>query len=165
MNFRLVHNYLYNPLMPIKFDPGKFRPNQKTFSSPKGKKAVKKKSTNNLPVLMNLADSLVRAVLIKKHSINGASNCFTCGIKMEVKFLEVGHFVKRQYTALRWDLRNTHFQCIRCNHELDGNVIVYADKLDQRYGMGTAEGLIQESKKPFKLDRITMNEIIESLKD
>lgn len=136
-----------------------FNPQPKTFSK---KKAAKKKA-DNLPVLIQLADALVRSTLINTYSVNGIAECFTCGIKMQAKFLEVGHFVKRQHKAVRWNLKNCHLQCFYCNRDY-GNVVVYADKINKKYGAGTAESLIAESKKPFKLDRTHINQIIESLR-
>ena len=39
--------------------------------------------------------------------------------------------------ALRFDERNIHLQCIRCNHFLSGNVREYRDGLIRKVGLET----------------------------
>lgn len=40
--------------------------------------------------------------------------CVTCG-EARPQFLTCSHFYKRRHLNTRWDLRNCHCQCMRCN--------------------------------------------------
>jgi hypothetical protein len=58
---------------------------------------------------------------------------------------------------------NNHPQCDYCNGYLKGNREVYAKKLDEQYGEGTAEKLEALGRKTCKIDRQEMLELIEKL--
>lgn len=60
--------------------------------------------------------------------------CFTCGKKDDPKYMQNGHYVSRGKFATRWDERNCHCQCVRCNIFLGGNYPIYSEKLIKKYG-------------------------------
>ena len=77
--------------------------------------------------------------------------CFTCGMVMDPKKSQNGHFVPRQYLALRWDERNCNAQCYADNVLYNGQPSVYAIKLVEKYGTGILEELESKRKEIVKL--------------
>ena len=59
--------------------------------------------------------------------------------------MDAGHFRHRSLNTFFLEI-NVHCQCIYCNRFLHGNLGVYAVELDKKYGAGTAERLIKESR-------------------
>lgn len=67
--------------------------------------------------------------------------CYTCPRKDEPKNMQAGHFVPRQYLAVRYDEVNVHCQCYACNMLYHGQPSSYAYRLERDYGKGTVEML------------------------
>lgn len=67
--------------------------------------------------------------------------CYTCPKKAEPKFMQCGHFVPRQYLAVRYDEVNCHCQCYACNMLYNGQPSRFALNLERDYGIGTVERL------------------------
>lgn len=72
--------------------------------------------------------------------------CFTCQRVFPWKKVDAGHFRHRSLTTF-FSERNVHAQCTGCNRFNHGNLGVYAVRLDEVYGSGTAKALILESNK------------------
>jgi hypothetical protein len=45
----------------------------------------------------------------------GIVRCVTCGTLHHWKEITVGHYVSRARISVRWDIRNTAPQCVKCN--------------------------------------------------
>lgn len=69
--------------------------------------------------------------------------CITCG-KYGKK--DAGHFISRRFEATRFDEKNVHGQCIKCNRFEYGNQFEHGKAIDRLYGDGTADFLLQRSK-------------------
>ena len=69
------------------------------------------------------------------------AKCFTCGKIEDVKKMQCGHFIPRNRYNLRFNEKNAHAQCARCNEVEKGNLVVYMKRLDEVYGTGTAQEL------------------------
>lgn len=67
-------------------------------------------------------------------SKDGMATCITCGKLDGAYNMDCGHYISRRFIALRYDERNTHIQCIRCNRFEQGNIDVYTIKMMQMYG-------------------------------
>lgn len=80
----------------------------------------------------------VRLIDANQH---GVVKCFTCDNKFHWTDIENGHFIPRKNLATRHLLLNENPQCKNCNSFLKGNLEVYAIRLDDKYGAGTAEHL------------------------
>jgi hypothetical protein len=72
------------------------------------------------------------------------ANCCTCG-KYTTQF-DCGHFISRRFEATRYDEKNAHAQCLKCNRFENGNQFAHAQFIDEKYGKGTAESLMLKSK-------------------
>lgn len=87
--------------------------------------------------LIKKLDRLFSEIIRLERSENGLVKCFTCGKIMPIKKATVGHFIKRQFIATRYNEINCQIQCRRCNYFLQGNDVVFERKLRQIYGKET----------------------------
>ncbi len=78
--------------------------------------------------------------------------CFTCPKKDHWKNMQNGHFVPRQYLAVRYDEKNCNCQCYACNVLYGGQGATYAIRLAQKYGQETVEWLEAQRWVITKLD-------------
>ena len=78
--------------------------------------------------------------------------CYTCPKKGEIKEMQNGHFVPRQYLATRYDEVNCHCQCYACNMLYNGQPSRYAERLEIDYGIGTVARL---EKLRHRIDKLT----------
>ena len=88
--------------------------------------------------------------------------CITCG---EYRTLECGHFISRRFDSTRYDEKNAHGQCAKCNRFEYGNQFEHGTQIDLRYGKGTADLLLMKSKMLSKRTRIDYERIANFYKD
>lgn len=62
---------------------------------------------------------------------NMFASCYTCGTTKTWKQMQCGHFIRRQYLATRFDLRNLRVQCVGCNIYGDGKMVEFSAKLEK----------------------------------
>jgi 5-methylcytosine-specific restriction endonuclease McrA len=91
----------------------------------------------------------VFSIYIRKRD-NG--QCFTCPKQDDYKNMQNGHFVPRQYLAVRWDEKNCNCQCYACNMLYGGQGATYAIRLKQKYGQEIVEWLESQRWVTTKLD-------------
>ena len=91
--------------------------------------------------------------------------CFTCPKKDDPKNMQNGHFVPRQYLAVRYDERNCNCQCYACNMLYGGQGATYAIRLAQKYGQSVVEELESQRWVTTKLDVNWYKEKIELYKN
>jgi hypothetical protein len=60
--------------------------------------------------------------------------CITCGAVKPWKEMDCGHYIGRKHYATRFDERNCHAQCKRCNNWGEGEKPIYRRKLVEMYG-------------------------------
>lgn len=64
--------------------------------------------------------------------------CFTCGKQFDEyedkNKVDCGHMFSRSHKAIKYNLKNVHAQCIRCNRYLTGNLHEYIRRFKERYG-------------------------------
>jgi hypothetical protein len=68
-------------------------------------------------------------------------HCYTCPKKDDPKRMQCGHFVPRQYLAVRYSEINCHTQCYACNMFYNGQPSRFALNLERDYGRGIIEKL------------------------
>ena len=88
---------------------------------------------------------------------NGICTCFTCGFKGEWKRFDCGHGIGRQHWATRYNEKNNHAQCKRCNGFEGGRREVYKERMNQKYGANTWELMELASKKAKKLSQFEID--------
>lgn len=79
-------------------------------------------------------DKVFSEYIRKRDSINDIATCITCGYKEHWKNMDAGHFIPRQHMGTRWDERNVHAQCKRCNGFEGGQQYRYGQFLRLKYG-------------------------------
>lgn len=108
------------------------------------------------PVIKKLIKELdcVFSLYIRKRDHN---ICYTCGKQMDLKHSQNGHFVSRTYLTLRWNEKNCHCQCMRCNVFLHGNMAEYSQRLELDYGYGIIQELnrLKQEKTKFSAEKLT----------
>jgi hypothetical protein len=90
--------------------------------------------------------------------------CFTCGKKDHWKKLQAGHFQSRGKYSTRWDEQNVQVQCVKCNIFNQGEQYKFAQRLDEVYGEGTADGLVLKGNQIVKISNADIAERIEEIK-
>ncbi len=90
----------------------------------------------------------------------GFAKCPTCGEEKFWRQMDAGHFIPKGKAMVKYDERNVHAQCKRCNGPMKGRPYEYSLFIDAKYGEGTAKELFdmrdQERKfyRPEVLDMI-----------
>ncbi len=79
-------------------------------------------------------DKVFSVYIRTKYSKNGTVKCYTCPHTGEIKKMQNGHFVPRQYLATRWDEGNCRPQCFACNIYYGGQGAIFAENLMKEYG-------------------------------
>jgi len=80
------------------------------------------------------------------------AECVTCGLRKHWKELQAGHFIPQaQGNAVKYDLRNIHVQCYRCNINLGSNGPEYYPFMIKTYGQETIDELKRLSNTTIKL--------------
>jgi len=83
--------------------------------------------------------------------------CVTCGKYTDKK--DCGHFISRRFESTRFDEKNSHGQCQKCNRFEYGNQYEHSLKIDSMYGKGTSEELNIKSKMLCKRNKFDYEEI------
>ena len=75
-----------------------------------------------------------RYIRIRDADENGKCHCITCGHESEPKYIQCGHYGKRQHKGTRFSEKNCHAQCGACNKWEQGNDVIFRRKLVEMYG-------------------------------
>ena len=96
---------------------------------------------------------------------NGICTCITCGLKREWKQMDAGHGIPRQHWGTRYDERNNHAQCKRCNGFEGGSQEAYAKAVDKKYGAGTWDMLLIKKQKGKRLSSFEIEALTKHYKE
>lgn len=91
----------------------------------------------------------------------GFCNCITCGKKVHFSETDAGHFISRQHLITRYDERNVHAQCRKCNRFEYGRQYEYSLYL----GEELSQELLQKSRGVLKLTDPEFMEMYQNFKD
>lgn len=99
---------------------------------------------------------------IRRRDVNsdGYGACISCNKPIHFSESDAGHFISRQHLSVRWDERNVHLQCRKCNRFEYGRQYEYSLKL----GAELSEELLQLSRSISKFSDPELTEIYESYK-
>lgn len=121
---------------------------------------IASKGGGELQDLIDDLDAIYSKYLrIKYADSNGIVECYTCGDKSHYTTQDCGHYISRKHLGLRWDINNTKVQCKKCNQILDGNLKIYAEKLESEMPKIT-EYLHTQSTLVYKPTREELKELI-----
>jgi hypothetical protein len=90
----------------------------------------------------------------------GYCGCISCGKKIHFTETDAGHFIGRQHLATRYDERNVHAQCRKCNRFEYGRQYEYSIAL----GKKLSNQLLQKSRGVLKLTDPEWQEIYDTYK-
>ena len=76
--------------------------------------------------------------------------CITCRKVAHISEMDAGHFIDRSHKATRYDERNVNAQCRTCNRFQSGRQYEHGLAIDLKYGTGTSQQLLQDSRKIVK---------------
>ena len=82
----------------------------------------------------NLDDVFSKFIRQRDADKNGMVRCCSCGTMLHWKDSDASHFVSRKYLYTRYDERNVHASCRKCNRFLEGNKEGYSLFLINKYG-------------------------------
>jgi len=94
----------------------------------------------------------------------GFGKCFTCSFRAEWKKFDAGHGLGRQHKAVKYDERNVHSQCKRCNGFEGGQQAIYKEEVEKRYGKGTWDELTLKSRQVCKRGKVDIDVMTEYYK-
>ena len=87
-------------------------------------KEIQKYNNKSIPQLIKLA-----TIHFNKYIRQRDKRCISCNAPTE----NAGHYFSAgNHASLRFDERNVHGQCIRCNKWLHGNLIEYRKRSEER---------------------------------
>jgi len=115
--------------------------------------------------LVKKLDTIFSQYIRLKNSIDEISTCFTCGKRDHWKKLQNGHFQSRRHYSTRWDEINCQVQCSGCNVFKYGEQYVFGNKLDQKFGTGTARRLHIKAQQIVKLSDSDLEDMIKRYKN
>ena len=95
----------------------------------------------------------------------GTTQCVTCGAYKYYKDIDAGHFIKRQHGSTRWDERNVHPQCTRCNHFMGGRQDDMSLYILRLYGKDTLLELMQLKYQTRKFTRTELEDLIKHFQE
>jgi len=76
----------------------------------------------------------------------GICRCITCGLPRHFRQMDCGHGIGRQHWGTKYDEKNNHAQCKKCNGFEEGRKDLYKIEVDKKYGKGTWDMLDLKSK-------------------
>lgn len=83
----------------------------------------------------------------KKRKGKWVNTCVTCGQTVLCDKANGGHFIPRACLPFRWDEKNVHCQCVRCNLYKNGAYIEYSHWFIGQYGSDTYDRYVSDYKK------------------
>lgn len=89
----------------------------------------------------------------------GFGKCYTCGKTGHYKEMDAGHFIPSTKTIHRFNHKNVHLQCKRCNMYLRGNLIPYTLRMENDYGTEVVDELLATQSNVLKLNQTERNEL------
>lgn len=95
----------------------------------------------------------------------GYGQCITCGQWKPYEKLDCGHFISRGRAATRYDEKNANGQCSHCNRFKSGRQYEHGRAIDDKYGVGTADKLLQKSKMKCKRTKSDYEWLAKEYKD
>lgn len=115
--------------------------------------------------LVDKLDKVFSIYIRRRYADNDVAECFTCGKQDHWKKLQNGHFQSRKHYSTRWDETNCQVQCAGCNVFRYGEQYIFSERLDQKYGEGTARKLHIQAKEILKFHTFELEELILKYKD
>lgn len=144
------------------FSHGKCQDCSKLASVKKAdEKEVDPEELESVAILKKDADLLFSRLIRLRAAepITGICHCFICEAPIHYTEAQAMHYVGRLDSSLRLHPKNVRVGDKKCNEYLDGNLIKYAEKLDEEE-TGLSEWLYVEGNIPYKFWRDELKRMI-----
>jgi len=92
---------------------------------------------------------------------NGQVKCITCERFYPVAKIQNGHFISRKNYATRWAEDNVAPQCYGCNVMQQGQQFLFSKWIDEKYGEGYSQTILERSRKTVKFSTPDLLDMIE----
>ena len=99
-------------------------------------------------------------IRLRESTIDGVTQCFTCGKIDYHNKLQCGHFQSRRHLATRFDETNCQPQCVGCNMFKAGEQFKFHINLDAKYGEDTSINLQRKAMQSVKITRVEYEEFV-----
>lgn len=115
-----------------------------------------------VPKLKKKLDKIFSLYIRQKYADSkGYCYCITCSRKIDWKYkTDAGHFIERDVSITRYDERNVHPQCKRCNMSANGQQYLHGLYINKKYGKGTADELMRLRWKTHQFATYELEEMI-----
>lgn len=104
-------------------------------------------------------------IRVRDSNERGEAKCFTCHLTKHWKQMDAGHGIGRQHKSVKFDERNVHAQCKKCNGFEGGNQAIYKEEVEKRYGKGTWDTLVLKSRQVCKRGKVEIEVMTEYYKN
>jgi hypothetical protein len=91
----------------------------------------------------------------------GKCKCITCAFTADWNRFDCGHGIGRQHKSTKFDERNNHAQCKKCNGFEGGQQAIYKEEVEKRYGKGTWDTLVLKSRQVCKRGKVEIEVMME----
>lgn len=84
--------------------------------------------------------------------------CVSCVRKLPLKMIDCGHYIQRGCLPLRFDMRNVHCECQKCNRFSADHLVGYSKWMVAKYGKSIIDKLwsIKENYRDGKIKPYSM---------
>jgi hypothetical protein len=117
--------------------------------------------TESVAILKKDADLLFSRLIRLRAAepITGVCHCYICNSAVHYTAAQAMHYIKRLDSSCRYSFKNVRVGDKKCNEYLDGNLKLYAEKLEAEEPNLT-EFLYQEGKEVYKFSRDELKRLI-----
>jgi hypothetical protein len=84
---------------------------------------------------------------------HGYCRCFTCGAVRYWWDCDCGHGIGRQHLSVKYNEKNNHAQCKKCNGLEGGMRERYKENMDKKYGEGTWDLMEIAARRPSNISQ------------
>ena len=92
---------------------------------------------------------------------NGQVKCITCQRFYPIAKIQNGHFISRKNYATRWEEDNVAPQCYGCNVMQQGQQFLFSKWIDEKYGEGYSQTILERSRKTVKFSTPDLLDMID----
>lgn len=143
------------------FSHGRCEQCAKIFNVMKNDEKDMEDETESVAILKKDADLLFSRLIRLRAAepITGMCQCFICGSPVHYSEAQAMHYIHRQDSLLRLHPKNVRVGDKKCNEYLDGNLKLFAEKLDAEEPR-LSEWLYAEGKESYKFWRQELKTMI-----
>jgi hypothetical protein len=115
---------------------------------------------NGISSLIQDLDAVIsRYVRIAASDKFGMATCYTCDAVFPYQKMDCSHFINREHLATRFLLQNLRCCCVKCNRLENGNLKVFADRLEAE-NEGIVDWLAEQARNVCKPSQDELKQLL-----